>query len=110
MSAAIRSESEYLKLYDNVRDEIAIGDASASYLWSKDTPQLIHETIPEARIIMILRDPTEKAFSHYLMHLRDGSETNLSFYDALKLDYDRETNMDLPSPISISDTVYTLSR
>ena len=86
----VRDRKEYLKLYDNVRDEIAIGDASASYLWNKDTPALIHEVIPNARIIIMLRDPIERAFSHYLMHLRDSSETKSSFYDALNDDYDKE--------------------
>jgi hypothetical protein len=86
----VRDKNEYLKLYENVKDEIAIGDASASYLWDKETPKLIHDTIPEARIIIILRDPVERAFSHYLMHLRDGSETILSFFDALKDDYNNE--------------------
>jgi Sulfotransferase family len=86
----VRDRNEYLKLYQNVREEIAIGDASASYLWDRETPRLIHEVIPKARIIIMLRDPVERAFSHYLMHLRDGSETELSFYDALKNDYDKE--------------------
>ena len=86
----VRDKSDYLKLYEDVKDEVAIGDASASYLWDKAAPKLIHDTVPHARIIIMLRDPIERAFSHYLMHLRDGSETNLSFYDALKDDYDNE--------------------
>jgi hypothetical protein len=86
----VRDKNEYLKLYENVKDEIAIGDTSASYLWNNETPRLIHDAIPKARIIIMLRDPVERAFSHYLMHLRDGSETKLSFYDALIDDYDNE--------------------
>lgn len=91
----VRNKHDYLRLYDNVRDEIAIGEASASYLWDNEAPKLIHDTIPKARIIIMLRDPVERAFSHYLMHLRDGSETNLSFYDALKNDYDSEARKEL---------------
>jgi hypothetical protein len=88
--AVVRDKHEYLKLYENVRDEVAIGDASASYLWVNNTPKLMHDAIPKARIIIMLRDPVERAFSHYLMHLSDGSETKLSFYDALKCDYENE--------------------
>jgi Sulfotransferase family len=93
--AVIRSKSQYLNLFNDVKNEKAIGDASTSYLYDPDTPKLIHDSTPRARIIMILRDPIERAFSHYLMHLRDGSETNLSFYDALKNDYDKETKVEL---------------
>jgi hypothetical protein len=91
----VRDKHEYLKLYDNVKDERAIGEASASYLWDNEAPKLIHDVIPKARIVVMLRNPVERAFSHYLMHLRDGSETNRSFYDALKSDYDREKNNEL---------------
>lgn len=83
----VRDETDYLRLYKDGKGEAAIGDGSASYLWNKESPKLIHDKIPDARIIMILRDPVERAFSHYLMHLRDGSETILSFYEALKIDY-----------------------
>jgi Sulfotransferase family len=86
----VRNEREYLNLYEKVKNEVAIGDASATYLWDKESPKLIHDALPEARIIMILRDPIERAFSHYLLHLRDGSETRLSFHDALISDYQVE--------------------
>jgi hypothetical protein len=57
---------DYLRLYRGVRDEIAIGEASVCYLWSQTAPQRIAERVPEAKILVILRDPAERAFSHYL--------------------------------------------
>lgn len=72
--APIRKKSEYLNLYRGVKDEIAVGDASALYLWDPEAARLIHEVAPRARIIISLRDPVERAFSHYLMHVRDGAE------------------------------------
>jgi hypothetical protein len=83
----IRDRDEYLSLYENVSDEIAFGEATPTYLCDPDAPKLIHETVPEARIIMILRDPVERAFSHYLFLIKTQHETILSFYDALKVDY-----------------------
>lgn len=68
----IRSEAEYLKLFQAVRDESAVGEASPQYLCDPDAPASIHAAAPEARIIMILRDPVARAFSHYLLHQRMG--------------------------------------
>ena len=87
----VRERNEYLKLYENVKDETAIGEASPTYLFDPEAPNLIHDTVPDARIIMILRDPIERAFSHYLLLLKTQHETRLSFYDALKNDYYNES-------------------
>ena len=57
---------DYLKLFQGVREEIAIGEASVVYLWSETAPQRIAERLPDAKILIVLRDPTERAFSHYL--------------------------------------------
>jgi hypothetical protein len=83
----IHDRNEYLKLYENVKDEKSIGEASSTYLCDPDAPKLIHDSVPEAHIIMILRDPIERAFSHYFFLLKTQHETRLSFYDALKNDY-----------------------
>ena len=81
-------KSQYLNLYKDVKNQEAIGEASASYLWDVQSPKAIHDVVPNARIIMILRDPVERAFSHYLMGVRQRQET-LPFYDAIDKDYKR---------------------
>ena len=63
---------DYLKLFRGVTEEQAIGEASVVYLWSETAAANIHAAIPNARIIMILRDPAERAFSQYLHNARDG--------------------------------------
>jgi len=63
----IRDEKKYLSLFDAVADEVAIGEASAMYLQDPKAAELIHEHVPDAKIIIMLRDPVERAFSHYLM-------------------------------------------
>jgi hypothetical protein len=63
----ISNEKKYLDLFKNVKDEKAIGDASPTYLWDPKSASMIHEKIPEAKIIIILRNPIERAYSHYLM-------------------------------------------
>lgn len=51
------------------------GEASTSYLWDPQTPAALWNYNPESRIVILLRDPVERAFSHYLMHVRDGRES-----------------------------------
>jgi len=83
----IRDKQKYLNLFKNVTNERAIGEASPTYLWDPKTPELIHKTIPDARIIMILRNPVERAFSHYLLLVSLGAETS-SFFESLKKSLD----------------------
>jgi hypothetical protein len=63
---------DYLRLFRHVRDERAIGEASAAYLWSPTAAANIQSKIPHARIVMILRDPAERAFSQYLHQVSAG--------------------------------------
>lgn len=79
----IRNESEYLKLFKNSKNEKCIGEASSNYLWDPQSPKLISKLIPNAKIIIILRNPVERAFSHYLMHISNGSETR-SFKEVIQ--------------------------
>jgi hypothetical protein len=58
--------TDYLRLFQNARAEKALGEASVCYLWSKTAAAQIHSKIPQAKIILVLRDPSEVAFSLYL--------------------------------------------
>src|SRR6516225_9859213 len=63
---------EYLELFRGVRNEIAVGEASVAYLWSETAPSNIAARLPGAKIIIILRDPAERAFSQYLHQVAVG--------------------------------------
>ena len=62
----------YKKLFDKATDRMAVGEGSVSYLFYSDTPNKIKETIPDVKIIILLRDPVSRGFSHYLMDYRMG--------------------------------------
>jgi hypothetical protein len=70
--------SDYLKLFQCARDESAIGEASACYLWSETAPGNIASRFPDARILMILRNPIERALSQYA-HMLSFTERRISF-------------------------------
>jgi hypothetical protein len=69
---------DYLRLFTGASDKIAVGEASVMYLWSKTAAQSIAERIPQARILFILRDPAERAFSQYL-NLASNGHVSASF-------------------------------
>lgn len=74
---------DYLRLFRNVRGETAIGESSAAYLWSPTAAANIHSRIPHAKIVMILRDPAERAFSQYL-HQTAAGLTRATFRDHIE--------------------------
>lgn len=63
---------DYVRLFETVGSQTAIGEASVCYLWSPTAAINIRSRIPEAKIIMILRDPAERAFSQYLQYAANG--------------------------------------
>jgi len=68
----IRDKNKYLELFINARNEKYLAESSTSYLSDPEAPKLIHKVSPQAKIIISLRDPVERVFSHYLMYIRDG--------------------------------------
>lgn len=79
MKNAITDLETYQALFDGVTDEIAMGEASTSYLYSEKAPQRIYHYIPDVKLIAILRDPVERAFSHFLFSLSNGREPIRNF-------------------------------
>ncbi|MDJ0516300.1 MAG: sulfotransferase [Trichodesmium sp. MO_231.B1] len=64
---------KYSNLFSNVQDEIAIGEVSPNYLFHyKSSSERIIKYVPDVKIIAILRNPVDRAYSDYLMHLRDS--------------------------------------
>jgi len=81
------NEKAYLDLYQDWSCEPYAIDASTNYLSHPNVAQEIHNHNPDAKVIAILRPPVERAFSHYLMEVRDGWVTG-NFLDALLLEID----------------------
>lgn len=68
----ITSKAQYEALFSGVGTQKAVGEASVSYLFYPGAAKKIHDFNPSAKIIIILRDPVERAYSHYLMDFRLG--------------------------------------
>lgn len=86
--AFVKDWNEYARLFKNVNEQKAVGEVTNSYLYSHEAAKNIIAKFPDARIMMMLRNPVDRAFSHYLMDLRIGYETE-DFMTAVKKDMSR---------------------
>jgi len=79
----IRSEAVYSELFLTAEEGQLKGEVSPSYMWDQSTAARIFKYNKEAKIIVSLRNPIERAFSHYLMHVHTGHEKAATFEEAL---------------------------
>lgn len=80
----VPSWEAYLRHFAEVCDEPAVGEATATYLWSETAARNIAARVPDAKIIISLRNPIERAFSQYLHMLTQGATRN-SFREQIQL-------------------------
>ncbi|NTU74013.1 sulfotransferase [Candidatus Roizmanbacteria bacterium] len=80
---------EYMSFFNHCNGgKIAI-DISPSYLYHYESADMIKTHLGEVKIVFILRNPVEKAFSQY-MHLVGEGREKLGFEDALAKEDERE--------------------
>jgi hypothetical protein len=73
----------YLNLFKDGEGKKAIGEASTAYLASEESPEWIRSALHEVKIIIGLRNPAKRAFSHYMFNVMKGWEDADSFEKAL---------------------------
>jgi hypothetical protein len=79
----VTDEDEYLALFEGATDEQILGEASTSYLWDTRAAERIERAVGEASILIMLRDPVDRAYSQYWNDVREGLEKR-PFLDALR--------------------------
>lgn len=74
----------YRKLFEGVRAELAVGEASASYLVAPRAAARIQGHLPTVRLIALLREPVERAHSEYCWRRAMGIEALPDFDEAVQ--------------------------
>jgi hypothetical protein len=85
-----RGESWYRGNFPNVartRGKL-VGEASPSYVFHPLAPQRVKQLVPDARLVVLVRNPVDRALSHYAHEVALGRE-RLSFEDALDAEGER---------------------
>jgi len=70
------------------RGQPLVGEAQTAHLFLPYVPQRIHQMAPDARLIVILRNPIDRALSHWWMRRGNGRET-LNFEQSLRENHAR---------------------
>ena len=81
---------EYQALFKQAKPDQLCGDISPDYLYyhQNAVPKILNEKNAQVPIIIVLRNPIDRAYSSYLYLVRDGRE-KLSFEDALDAEEER---------------------
>jgi hypothetical protein len=89
-------ESVYLSYFSGVRQQKKIGEASALYMLSPGTAQEIKNFNPDAKIIMMLRNPVQMVYSLHSQQYYNGDEPIESFEKALDAEKSRRVGDLIP--------------
>jgi hypothetical protein len=84
-----RNRADYLQEFAAWNGQARAGEASVWYLFSANAAEEIKAFNPRARIIIMLREPTEMLYSLYNQFRLDGNEHMPTFAEALAAEDDR---------------------
>jgi hypothetical protein len=74
----IETRADYISLFREAGPLRRAGESSTCYLWSPTAPRNIAEHVPHARILAVLRNPIDRAFSQYA-HMLSFAGTPIAF-------------------------------
>ena len=74
---------DYADLFREANGYAAVGEASPMYFKCSYSAANIKRHLPHARLILILRNPLERAYSHFQMELRNGTVKSRNFAEAI---------------------------
>jgi len=76
----------YLSHFPNRKNDIISGEASPHYYFFQEAAARIANDLPNVKIIVLLRNPIDRAYSHYQHEVANGYE-KLSFKNAISREY-----------------------
>ena len=101
-----RSRENYLKLFNDKKDEKLIGEASVFCLYSKEAARNLYEFNKNAKIIIMIRNPVDMIYSYYLKLVSNGDENILDFKSALEAEEKRKRGIFIPKNIRFKERLY----
>lgn len=84
-----RNLARYQELFRDARHQLAVGEASTLYLFTEQAAPRIRHYLPDVKLMAILRNPIERAFSAYRYLRRDEREPLTTFEEALEAEESR---------------------
>ena len=72
------------------------GEDTPFYIWDPLVAERILKILPNVKLIVLIRNPVDRAYSNYHLGLRSGTE-NLSFEDAIKSELSKLETVEINS-------------
>ena len=85
-----RNESAYLQLFNRAKNVKIAGESSTNYLYSQVAAEKIYNFNPDAKIIIILREPAKFLYSLHSHYVKFTEENEPDFVTALSLENKRK--------------------
>ncbi len=85
----VKNPIRYFQLFDSVSEEKIIGESSHAYMTDPATARVLKVLFPDAKFVVILRNPVDRAYSLYHHMRRYGHEKIGSFEKALEVEETR---------------------
>ncbi len=92
-----RTEAEYLQLFAKAKSVRVLGESSTNYLYSQVAAANISQFNPQAKIIIVLREPASFLYSLHSHYVKFTEENEADFQRALSLETARKQGQ-FPSP------------
>ena len=96
----------YHTLFVNSGSASVVGESSVFYLFSKAAARKIYEYNPDAKIIVMLREPVAFLYSLHSQGLYSGNETESDFGRALSLESVRRQGQQLPNTVHFPSRLF----
>ena len=85
----IWQRERYLGLFDQAPDGTLRGESTPFYLYNRDARRRIAADRPDARLIAVLRDPVDRAYSNWMHLWMDGLEPQADIVEAVAREQER---------------------
>lgn len=105
-----RSESAYLQLFAKAGEAKVVGESSTNYLYSQVAAEKIHNFNPEAKIIIILREPARYLYSLHSHYVKFTEENEPDFLTALNLESERKQEKNISPRVTSPSYLYYSQR
>ncbi|MGI9308854.1 MAG: sulfotransferase [Gammaproteobacteria bacterium] len=84
--AYLSNPEHYLRLFTDGSEHAARGEVCNSYLYSAEAVSNINDSLPDVKVLVILRNPIHRAFSQYRAMVRDGRTEKDNLIDEVHFD------------------------
>lgn len=103
---AVLEKNKYLELFRKGGSHRIRGEASVMYLFSKTAAREIYEFNPDARILIMLRNPVDVIYSHHGQLRWGGYEDLADFGEALDAEADRRQDRRVPKSALVKQALF----